>query len=113
LGHLGHKPEREQAVNFDFLQFGLSCLVTALFVAGTWLLIRAMGDTKSGSSVPAAFQAVLGLGLKFPAVMYVLKMAKCEVPAEKNGAIVGVVLVYFVSVVGAAIVGARQNRKDQ
>jgi hypothetical protein len=100
-------------VNLDFLAFGLGVLVTAMFVAGTWCLIRAMGGSKSGSPVFAAMNAVVGLGLKFPAAMYVLKVAKSGGPAERNGAIAGVILVYFCSVVGASVVGVQQNRKDQ
>jgi hypothetical protein len=100
-------------LNIDFLSFGISALVTALFVAGTWCLIRAMGDAGKGSPVSAAFNVVIGLGLKFPAAIYVLKVAKSAQAHERNGAIIGVVLVYFCSVVGASIVGARQNRKDQ
>jgi hypothetical protein len=100
-------------VNFSYVNFFISCVVTLMFIAGTWLLVRALGDSKSGSPLSSAMNAVIGLSLKFPAVIYVLKIAKSATPSDRNGAIVGVVLVYFVSVVGASIVGARQNRKDQ
>ncbi|HLO98447.1 MAG TPA: hypothetical protein VK171_07625 [Fimbriimonas sp.] len=95
---------------FGFVSFFLA---SAAFVAGTWFLIRAIGSAYQKESVNSAFFLVVGLGLKFPAVILVLKFAKSSDQAQKNGAIAAVVLVYFLSVVGASIYGLRQNKSNK
>lgn len=96
-----------------FLIFFSVFLSTAMFVGGTVLLVRALGAGSKGNSLQAAFSAVLGLGLKFPAIIVGLKIGKDGSAVERNVAMGAVVLVYFVSVVGASVYGFRQNRKDQ
>ena len=93
--------------------FLLVTLATALFVAGSVCLVKCLGLGSDGKALPAALFAVIGLSLKFPAVLVALNIAKTGTAAERGGAMAGVTLVYFFSVVGASIYGFRQNRKDQ
>ncbi len=93
--------------------FILVVIATALFVAGSICLVRCLGLGSDGKALSAALFAVIGLSLKFPAVLIALKVAKTGTGAERGGAMAGVTLVYFFSVVGASIYGFRQNRKDQ
>ena len=86
------------------LPFLLSFVFTTLFVLGSWRLVCAFG---------AAMNFVIALGLKFPAVIYTLKIFKSPNSADRTGAIVAICLVYFSTVVGMSIHGFRQNNKNR
>ncbi|MBS1701868.1 MAG: hypothetical protein JST12_09425 [Armatimonadetes bacterium] len=91
--------------------FVISLFVTFVFVCGSWCIVRAFGEAGKANSLGAAANFAIGLGLKFPGVIYVLKIAKSTNTADVNGAIAGVCLVYFSTVVGMAVYGFRQNRR--
>lgn len=93
--------------------FLLTSVATALFVGGSVCLVRCLGLASDGKMLPSALFGVIGLSLKFPAVIVALKIAKTGTQAERGGAMMAVTLVYFFSVVAASIYGLRQNRKDQ
>ncbi|OWU65075.1 MAG: hypothetical protein CBB60_006535 [Armatimonadetes bacterium Cent15-Ar3] len=93
--------------------FALVALTTTLFVLGSVCVVRCLGEGSNGNSLSAALFGVIGLALKFPAVIVTLNIAKTGADAERGGAMAAVTLVYFLSVVGASIYGLQQNRKDQ
>ena len=95
------------------LPFLLSFVFTTLFVLGSWRLVCAFGDGGRGNAVGAAMNFVIALGLKFPAVIYTLKIFKSPNSADRTGAIVAICLVYFSTVVGMSIHGFRQNNKNR
>ena len=76
-------------------------------------MICAMGSASKNAPVDAAMNFTVGLGLKFPAAIYVIKIMKTTIPAERTGAIAAICLVYFSTVVGMAIHGFRQSSKNR
>ncbi len=97
----------------SLLQLGISIALTIVFVIGSWRLVCAFGEAGRGNGFGAAMNFCIGLGLKFPAVVYILKIMKSPSRADHYGAIAGVCLVYFLTVVGMAIHGFRQNNTNQ
>jgi hypothetical protein len=92
--------------------FLISLLVTGLFVFGSWKMVCAFGCAGKGNAAGAMMNFVVGLGLKFPAAIYLLKIFNSPNSSDRTGAIVAICLVYFSSVVGMAIHGFRQNSKN-
>lgn len=76
-------------------------------------MVCAFGAAGKGNGVAAAMNFVIGLTLKFPAAIYVLKIAKSTNSGDRTGAIAAICLVYFTTVVGMAIHGFRQNSKTR
>jgi ABC-type transport system involved in cytochrome c biogenesis permease component len=85
-------------------------ICTGLFVGGTWLLVKALGTAMSGKNpVQVALLFVIGLGLKFPAVIFCLEIVKMKRGDDVRGAIVGIVLVYFTTVAFAMVTSHRRE----
>ncbi len=80
-------------------------------MGGTWCLVKALGGTKEGNAVQSALYVVIGLGLKFPAAIYVLKILLSKNDNERYSAIAAVILVYFSTVLGMTYVSLKQNKK--
>lgn len=94
-----------------WLPFLLTLICTSMFVGGTWCLVKALGGAKDGNPVQPALFLVIGLGLKFPAAIYVLKILLSKNDNERYSAIAAVILVYFSTVLGMTYVSLKQNKK--
>lgn len=96
---------------FDFLYFFISVFCTALFVVGTGLIVKGLGEGSKGNAFQAGLACLAGLAFKFPVVILWARLLKTSSPAERLGAIIGSCLVYFLAVAGWSIYGYRQNLK--
>ncbi len=93
--------------------FLMVMLITVLFVSGTVLIVRALGAGNEGNYTTAGLYAVVGLALKFPALIVGLNIAKVAPRNERTVAMIAIVLVYFLTVAGASMYGRHQNREEQ
>lgn len=83
-----------------------------MFVMGTWFLIKALGGSQKGEPVNAALYMVIGLGLKFPAAIYVLKTLMSRNVSDRGSAIAAVILVYSSTVVLMTLRSLRDNNSS-
>ncbi len=96
----------------SLVPFVVSIVCTTLFVMGTWFVIKALGTSKGVNPVQSAFFVVIGLALKFPAALYVLKVLLSRNVADRNGAIAAVILVYFSTVLLMTFKSLKENKID-
>ncbi len=83
-----------------------------MFVTGTWCLVKAMGGASEGNQLKSAMYVVIGLGLKFPAAVYVLKILISKNLSDRSSAIAAVILVYFSTVLVMTFRSLKENKKD-
>jgi Ca2+/Na+ antiporter len=95
---------------FSWLHFLAALPLTALFILGTWLLVRAVSEKAQQQRHGSLLYSVVGFGLKFPAIIFSFAVIKSKNAPAQTGAIAGIVLVYLSCVAGAAFFTARNSK---